>query len=867
MAVQGLKERAGRLFRTVSASVHPPQDSTTGLPVRDDDTTRINDRVVGLTLGRYEVIRLLGEGGMGAVYLAEDPDLNRQVAIKLVARHLCDLPGLKGQLRREANALAKLNHPNIAQVYDLLDVDEHVGIVMEHLHGETLADRLRRGPMALHEVIRLGAQMAAALAHAHEQNVLHCDFKPGNVFITVRGGVKVVDFGLARTCAGTAHATDGTTTGLVEQFGTPAYMSPEHARGAPLDERSDIFSLGVVLHEMATGRKPAPGGADATSPSALRRILSKLLAPVPSARYQSAAEVAADLDAVGARSLRRRVAAGAAALAVVTALAAGTVTRWWSGGVPPARTRAILAVPPFQSSGTEPSTTYLAEGLTEILTNELARVPGLVVVSNAWARGVPPDQDDPAALARELGASHLVLGRVKPGAGPGVLHVALRVFDADRDQTGEPLAVEAAVDDLLRTSRLPDAVRAQLRSAGMSIGATPPLQGGASYDRAAIEDYARGREYLERDNSQDNLDRALALFDRAIGRDAAFALAHAARGEASWRKYQATRESDWAARAQAAAFDALRLAPDEPAVRYTAAVVLHGTGRRKEAVDELTRVLTMQPAHDDAHRLLGRIHADTGDMDSAVTEFQAAIALRPGFWQNYHQLGVAYYEKGRFREAIDAFTRGVELRPDSAPAFQALGTSYHALGNVDEALRNYERAIAIAPSAFSYSNIGLIHYSHRRFGEAAAAYEKSASLQPRRPSTFRNLGDTYVKLGDRARARSAYRRAVELTREELRINPRDASTMTLQAMCLAKLGRDGEASRVAAAANEIAPDDIQVVYDTAVVHALAGRQAEALAWLRRAIDGGYGANLAAEDDDLEALRILPEFQDVIGRRP
>ncbi len=865
MAVQGLKERAERLFRTVTASVHPSQGTSTGLPAHDDDTTRINDRLVGRRLGRYVVIRLLGAGGMGAVYLAEDPDLNRQVAIKLVAGHLCNLPGFRSQLRREANALARLNHSNIAHVYDLLDVDEHVGIVMEHLRGETLADRLRRDPMALHEVIRLGAQMAAALAHAHEQNVLHCDFKPGNVFITVRGGVKVVDFGLARTCAGTTHAAGGTTTGLIEQFGTPGYMSPEHSRGEPLDQRSALFSLGVVLHEMATGRKPAPG-EHVAGPPALRRILSKLLAPVPSARYQTAAEVAADLDAVGARSLRRRVAIGAVALAAVAALAAGAVTRWWSAD-PPGRTRAILAVPPFQSSGTEPSTTYLAEGLTEILTNELARIPGLVVVSNAWARGVPPDEDDPAALARELGASHLVLGRIKPGARPGALHVALTVFDADRDQTVEPVAIEAAVDDLLRTSRLPDAVRAQLETAGMSIGAAAPLQASASYDRAAIEDYARGREYLERDNSQENLDRALALFDRAIGRDAAFALAHAAKGEASWRKYQATRESDWAARAQAAAFDALRLAPDEPAVRYTAAVVLHGTGRRKEAVDELTRVLTMQPAHDDAHRLLGRIYADMGDMDNAVAEFQAAIALRPGFWQNYHQLGVAYYEKGRFQEAIDAFTRGVELRPDSAPAFQALGTSYHALGNVDEALRNYERAIAIAPSAFAYSNIGLIHYSHGRFGEAAAAYEKSAGLQPRRPSTFRNLGDTYARLGDRTRARSAYSRAVELTREELRINPKDASTMTLQAMCLAKLGRAGEASRVAAAANELAPDDIQVVYDTAVVHALAGRETEALAWLRRAIDGGYSATLATDDDDLAALRTLPEFQDVIGRRP
>jgi hypothetical protein len=274
----------------------------------------------GTTIGRYQVVRRLGAGGMAVVCLAHDPRLNRDVAIKILGQKLTEQPGYRLYLQREARAIARLNHPHIAQVYDVLEHQNQTCFVMEYIEGETLADRLKAGPLPLPEVARLGAQMASAVAHAHAHGVLHCDLKPGNVFVTAAGAIKVVDFGLARPTSdeeAQAGPEIGASPTLVRnRAGTPAYMSPEHIFGAPLDERSDVYSLGVILSEMATGHRPEvlpaawlgamaddttrelpAGGADAPEP--LRPILQRALALRPEARFDSALEVQDALERLG----------------------------------------------------------------------------------------------------------------------------------------------------------------------------------------------------------------------------------------------------------------------------------------------------------------------------------------------------------------------------------------------------------------------------------------------------------------------------------------------------------------------------------------------------------------------------------------
>lgn len=271
----------------------------------------------GTTIGRYHVIRRLGVGGMAEVCLAHDPRLDRDVAIKVLGDKLLDRPGYRVFLQREARAIALLNHPHIAQVYDIVDYQDRTCFVMEYVEGETLAERLQRGPLPLEEVARLGQQIASAVSHAHSHGVLHCDLKPGNIFLTRDGSAKVVDFGLARPIADGMRVLPSdigaSPTLVANRAGTPAYMAPEQYFGQPLDQRCDLYSLGVVLCEMATGRRPSawPAGIgqgpgetthtllDGTGvPEPLRPILERTLAPNPLDRYQAGVELQAALERI-----------------------------------------------------------------------------------------------------------------------------------------------------------------------------------------------------------------------------------------------------------------------------------------------------------------------------------------------------------------------------------------------------------------------------------------------------------------------------------------------------------------------------------------------------------------------------------------
>ncbi len=832
-------------------------------------------------IGPYAIECPIGRGGMGEVFLAHDTRLGREVAIKLVGERFAGASPDPNQLLREARAAARLSHPHIAIVHDVLEVDGQAAIVMEYLRGESLAQRLRRGPVPVDEALRIATQVTSAVAHAHRNNVLHCDLKPGNVFLTEDGTAKVLDFGLARPLHATgddSRASIGASPLMVRLgAGTPAYMAPEHLGGGPIDARADVYSLGVTLDEMLAGRPRAaapvldpsattvlaPGTVDFDAvPPAVRAIVARATAPQPAARYASAAEMNAALAGLTSRSRgvawrsRRVFVPLLAALLLVGGL---TGAAWrlmrpagGDGASPP-----VLAVLPLSAADErDASQKYLAAGVTEMLTSELANSSRLVVVSAASAAGAAGRLKDPIAIARELGATLLLTGALERHGNQ--LRVSLAIFDVKSATSKDAGSVDAPLSDVAgRRFPLLDALRDRLALSGLQVDAPAPSSI-AQVGQETLEEYARGRELL----AQGSLDEALTFFERAVAREPPFALAHAGAGETSWRKYLTTRDPVWAGRAQAAAFEAMRLAPGEAAVRYTAAVVLNGTGRRREAEDEARRAIELQPANDDAHRLLGQIYAGTDRFEAAKTEFETAIALRPGYAGNYHALGIACFDNGRFEDAIAAFERDTELRPD-ASAFQALGTSYHALGRLDQALANYERAIAIKPNAYAYSNIGMIHHVNGRYREAVAAYEQAARVDPSNAITYRNIGDSMMKAGDRRQARLAYQHAIDLAGGQLKVNSRDGKLISLQAVCEAKMDHRAVAIARIRQAIKAAPDDSEVLYQAGVVYALVGNPADAIAFLRKAIAHGYSTSVLAEDDDLSSLRKSAQFEALV----
>jgi tetratricopeptide (TPR) repeat protein/tRNA A-37 threonylcarbamoyl transferase component Bud32 len=864
-----------------------------------------------MSIGPYRIIEALGRGANGEVYLAEDLRLGRKVAIKtLVAPDSKALTGARRSVLREARAAARLNHPHIAGVYDVVESPEGAHIVMEYVRGETLAARLRAGPLPPGQVLEIAIQLAGALAEAHAMGVVHRDLKPGNVVITPKGDVKILDFGLAQVRAVEAGSTpvessrDFTISG--EQIGTPPYMPPEHLLGDPVDARGDLYSLGVMLYELLTGLRPFRGpdamklvmailteptprarGSNPAIPDALDAIVFRAMSRLPQQRYASAVEMAADL---------RRAAAGispgvvanewvsdvltptrpdvspvglgrkgrAASLLGMVAIVGLAVYAVVSRGRTPAATQAVgppvVAVLPLAGEGADAAS--VATGVADSLISGLSRVPGLTVVSRAATLPYHDRKKSTETVARELGATAVVDGTVQHVAQK--VRVTLALLNPGSNRVAWSNSYDGTPAEILTiqsqaAQELADALRV-----GLSPQERSRIQKSPTQNLEAYADYVQARTFLDRPDVKGNVDRSIDLLRSAIGRDPKFARAFAGLGEAYWRKFLDTRDSSWPIKARDSTAEALRLDPDDATVRYALAILYWDTGRSREAVEEFRRALELQPTNDDARRRLGQALAEGGQQAAGLAELQAAIRLRPSFWRNHFALGLAELRAGRYAQAVSAFRRVTELQPDNAWGFQMLGTAHHAAGARKEAVANYLRAIELGPDARAYSNLGTAYYEEGRFEEAARAYEQAARLEPKVPAKHRNLGDVYNRLGQPDRAKDAYRRAIALGHDQLQTNPRDGVTLALIAVCEAKLGNASVASRHIAEALAFSPTSGDVLYRKAVVHALSGQPEQSLIALRAALEHGYSPASARTDDDLTTLRGNPHYEKLVG---
>ena len=454
----------------------------------------------GVRLLQYEIVEPLGAGGMGDVYRAHDSRLGRDVAIKVLSDHLASDPAMRARFEHEARAVAALSHPGILSIHELAQVEGQSIAVMELLQGESLRAMLARGPLSWRAAAELGAQVADALAAAHGRGIIHRDLKPENIFVTPDGRPKILDFGLARSKDPlfTSDADQQPTMLMTEPgrvFGTIGYMAPEQVRGEDTDVPADIFALGCILAELVTGTRafarPTPAASLAAilsePPSDLRgvpalpvpyaEIVSHCLEKDPRARFQSAADVALALRSLLADP---GVATSSAAIAVP-----GPRRR-------PARGTRSLAVLPFASSGTDPGTEYLADGITESVINSLSQVPKLRVVPRSLVFRYKGREVDPRSVALALNVRTLVTGRVTELG--GVLHSQVELIEptpshssgvanqhALSDVSAVPEDIAAGIREALRM-RVSGKVRSRLqRRATVSDGCTrSTFEGGST---------------------------------------------------------------------------------------------------------------------------------------------------------------------------------------------------------------------------------------------------------------------------------------------------------------------------------------------------------------------------------------------------
>ncbi len=638
-----------------------------------------------------------------------------------------------------------MTHPNIAAVYDVTDAGGEPHIVMEFVEGTTLHRRLQDGPLSLEEVLPIVDQLASALTEAHGRGVVHLDLKPANLSITGSGTLKVLDFGIASLRASTAAAaTDQTTTAestwdTHKALGTPAYMAPEQLLRQPVDHRADIYSVGVILFQLLTGRlpfeskdffglslqvvsQPPPRLRDFApdSPAAVEAVVARALAKDPAERYQSIEDLRVELQAAaesghdsnnGRRGRGRWTVVWRGMLVTAAIMALVFAGRALVGfmsapELPPATGRAVVAVLPFSNISGDPAKTHLGVGFAEALSTDLSRVQALTVISRSGSAEVQARAADLGKLARSLGATYLVDGAVQQSGDR--LRVTVKLVKPDSSVAwGE--VFEGTASELFQ---IQNTIVQQVITALNITDASAVGTSGRTITRnpEAFAEYSRGRALLDRVDVPGNIPAAIEAFTRAIEKDRNFALAHAGLGDAYWAQYQETDDNRWTEPALRSITEALRIDPGQPEVRLSLAQVYHGTGRSEDAIQELRRALTLAPNNDYAHRLLGIVFRDTGNSAEAETELKKAIELRPGYWRNHNFLAGFYYRTGRHAEALEAYRKVTELQPDNARGFLNLGTVYHAMGDTQKALENYKTAIGISPIAEAYSNIGNIEY-------------------------------------------------------------------------------------------------------------------------------------------------------------
>jgi len=852
---------------------------------------------------------------MGSVYKAYDRELDRMVAIKVIRPGLVADPSAVQRFKQELLLGSKVSHKHILRIHDLGEVEGLKFISMAFVDGEDLHGILRReGKLPIERAVSIAREIAEALAAAHSEGVIHRDLKPHNILIDRSGMAYVSDFGLAKSLA---SAADMTRSG--ELLGTPRYMAPEQVSGGQVDHRVDLYAFGLILYEMVTGtvpfhgdsaiqelllrvqvKPPDPRTVNADIPGSLADVILRCLETDPQLRYQSAEDILAGLDAgVDApsgsrRSYRRsqsipfplqpgpvptggwsrqRITAAAAAILAAIALAGWLAATRRSAPVAPPTTTAqttpataqqtrYLAVLPFRVIGDPQHLRYVGDGVVEALSSRLFQLSGITVVSSRdaeQARGAASIAD----AARSLGANLIVEGTVQ--AAGDSLRLVVNLHDIatgrrtwSRQFTGTRETLFGLQDDIY--DALVSALGAAPRPEALAHSADRPTDDIQAYDL-----YLKGRDALRSGQDLQQLDAAIRFFEEALRKDPGFALAHAGVADASLLMYSEKKDSFWVERAKAAAMRARELDEKLPEVHYALGSVYSESGKNAEAVVVLRRALELAPNSDEAYRRLGGAYQALGRKAEAIDALKKAVGVNPYFWLNHNVLGDAYLRFGETEPALDEFKRVTELEPRNPVGYNNIASAYFAQGKWEECVPAYEQAIKLQPHWLTYSSLGTAYFYLKRYQDAVKVFERAAALNPNDAITMGNLADGLRWAGQRDRSIATYGTALTLAFKELQVNPKSAMTLAMVAQYYAKSGNDARARDFIQRARTIDPKHAALLYYETIVHALAHRDAAALASLERALAGGYSAREAAEDPELQELAKTDAFKRLMQR--
>lgn len=869
--------------------------------------------MIGQTVSHYKILEKLGEGGMGVVYKAHDTTLDRTVAIKFLPRSVTIQQGEKERFKREARAAASLNHPNVATIHAIEEVEDESFIVMEYIEGQELKEHIAAGALPVDDAVNIAIQIADGLQAAHRKGIIHRDIKSANIMLTKSGQVKIMDFGLARA-VGTAHVTmEGST------LGTAAYMAPEQIRGENADERSDIWAFGVVLYEMLTASLPFEGEyaqavmysivnesyLSITSlrqdlPANLEHIAQRALAKSPAERYQKVDDLLAELKVLKkqldggtgpvlspslslpvpipgqkkrvTRSVATKVSWAALVLApiilgiiwIVPSLRRGAEGVGSRLGMSNAKHIAVLA---FANIGSDPKNQALCEGLMETLTSKLSQLEQFQ--GTLWV--VPASEvrrsniATASAAMQAFGVNLVITGSVQRLENS--LRVTMSLVDA---ATQRQLASKLLDDPMTSVSVLQDEAVIQLAEM-MNMQLQPDahriLRAGSTTVPVAYELYLQARGNLLRFDNTENLSAAIDLFNRAVKADPDYALAYAGLGEAYVQKYKATKDVQWVKLARENCSHAASLDDVLAPVHVTLGLLDNETGKYEDALAEFKKVLDLDSANADAYRGRARAFMALGKSAEAESTYKKAIAVKSDYWAGYNALGGFYYRYGRYDDAIREFQKVIELTPKNATGYLNLGSTFFYMNRSKEAIAMFERALAIEPQYSLYANLGTLYYHEERYKEAARMYEKALQLEESDFKVWGFLAAARTRTHDTAeRIAEAAKQAISRAEEERKVNPRDPDVVSSLAGYYIQFADRQKGLLLLHEAASLRPDEVLTQFEIGSLYETVGQRDSALTWIGSALEHGLPPDEVGSNPDLRSLRSDVRFQNIVQKQ-
>lgn len=774
----------------------------------------------GTHLGRYEIRSPIGKGGMGEVYLAQDIKLGRTVALKILPADVASDPKRMNRFTQEARAASALSHPNVAHIYEIEEIDGYHFISMEYIEGETLRHHLARTRMRLPELLDVAIQVASALATAHQAGIIHRDTKPENIMLRRDGIVKVLDFGLAKLTEQHSSDPEAATIPMIKTdvgvvIGTTRYMSPEQARGLPVDARTDIWSLGVVLYEMATGHEPFAGLTNSDvivsilekepppltnyslqAPADLQRIVKKALRKEREERYQTIDELLIDLKSFR-RELEvkgelkhttspelRRIAAGTALGILVLAIGILFFARSNKTAID------SVAVLPLANASADPNTEYLSDGITESLINSLSQLPNLRVIARSSVFRYKGEADL-QKVGRELGVQAVLTGRVVQHGDALLISMEMMDVRDNRHLWGEryqrKLSGLLAMQEEI-AQEISEKLRLRLTGEEQSRVTKRYTQ-----NTEAHQLYLQGLYYWNKRTPND-LKRAVDYFQQAIDKDPHYALAYAGLADT----YNM--------------FTTFRVLPPKEAYPKAKAAA--------------TKALEIDDTLADAHTALAE-----------------ALAIYDWDW--------SYAEQ--------EFKRAIELNPNDATAHYFYGLDHLApTGRTDEAIAEMKRAQELDPlSPTVNANFGWIYFFARRYDQTIEQERKTSEIDP-------NFGHVHAKMGEAYAMKGMYEQAIA---ELQKANDLTAGTIGMGlGHAYAVSGKRDEAREEIDKLKEQSKHSYVPPYWIAMTYAGLGEKDEAFKWLEKEYeDQDWLLCFIKVDPRWDSLRSDPRFVDLLGR--